>query len=148
MMGAAFECCAFFKRRIAMSTPSVTILAVINGALNRVSITKTGPTTAAVVTSVWKAGVNPDAPPSSTTSIDLTNCAASADGLVLTATGPSVLWMPSAVQLTLSQGTTDQAEIAVTGVGPENSDTKALISTADFIAAQAFIKAAGYPAIA
>lgn len=132
-----------------MSEPSVTIAATINGALNRVSIVKTGPTTALVETKIWDAGVNINGPASSDTSVNLTNCAASADGSTLSADGPGVLWMTSKIIISLSQGaTTDQAEISVTGVGPADTDTKAQISAADYAAAQAFIKAAAYPAIA
>jgi hypothetical protein len=128
-------------------TPSVTISAAIGGAVNRVTIIKTGPTTASVETQVWNAGVSPNAPPSSDNTISLTNCAASPDGSVLSADGPGALWMTSKILITLTQGAPDQAEIAVTGVGPEDSDTKALISDADYAAAQAFIKAAAFPAI-
>jgi hypothetical protein len=130
-----------------MTTPSVTIRAAVNGALNKVTIIKTGPTTASVETQVWNAGVNPSGPASSDNTISLANCAASADGSVLSADGPGALWMTSKILITLTQGTPDQAEIAVTGVGPEDSDTKALISAADYAAVLAFIKAAAYPAV-
>lgn len=134
-----------------MSTPSVAITAVIAGAVNRVNLTKTGPTTALVETKVWSAGVNPNGPPSSDNTIDLTNCAAAPDGSVLSADGPSVMWMTAKVTLTISETSESppkyQAEIVVNGVGPEDSDTKALISAADYAAAQAFIKAAAFPAI-
>lgn len=130
-----------------MSTPSVTLKAVVNGALNAVTIIKTGPTTASVETKIWDAGVNPSGPPSSDNTVNLTNCAASPNGDVLSADGPAALWMQSKILITLRAGTPDQAEIAITGVGPENSDTKALISAIDYAAAIAFVKAAAFPAI-
>lgn len=130
-----------------MSQPSVTISAVVNGALNRVVLTKTGPTTAVCETKIWDAGVNPSGPPSSDNTVNLMNCAASPDGSVLSANGPGVLWMTSSVLLTLTQGKQDQAEIAISGVGPADSDTKALISAADYASAVAFVKAAAFPAI-
>jgi hypothetical protein len=130
-----------------MTTPSVTLKATINGALNAVTIIKTGPTTASVETKIWSAGTNPNGPPSSDNFIALTNCAASADGSVLSADGPSALWMQSKILITLTAGTPDQAEIAVSGVGPEDSDTKALISAADYADVMQFLKAAAFPAI-
>jgi hypothetical protein len=131
---------------------TVTITAMVGSSLNKVTLTQTGPTTASVRTQVWNSGSNLAAAADTDTTIALTDCAASADSSILTADGPSVLWMTPSVILTLANAATTPptytATIDVTGDGPFDSDTLASISEADYQAALAFIAAAKFPAAA
>jgi hypothetical protein len=132
---------------------SVTITAMVGSALNKVTLTQTGPTTASVRTQVWKFGSNLAAAADTDTTIELTDCAASADSSILTADGPAgILWMTPKVILTLASAATTPptytATIDVTGVGPEDSDNVASISEADYQAALVFVAAAKFPVAA
>ena len=129
-----------------MSTPSVTITAMIKGALNRVTITKTGPTTVTAETRVWNSGVNPEGPPSSDNTVTLTNCTASADGLLLSATPPGFGSPKLAIVLT-ADPSADTVEMVVAGelFGIGNSDTTSQISQVDYTAAVAFVKECSFP---
>jgi hypothetical protein len=129
-----------------ISAPSVTMIAMVNGQLNRITLTKTGPTGLSADTKIWNQGTNPELPPDSQNTIALTNCTASADGSAVSALGPPSFWgSHPVVQLVLTGGSTDTAELKVTGAWLGNMDEKPQISKNDYDAAIAFVKECAFP---
>jgi hypothetical protein len=135
-----------------MAVNMFTIVSVVSGALNKVTLMQSGPTSLAVQTRIWDAGSDPDNPADHNTAITLSNCMASPDGMVLSADAAGMLWLKPHTMIKLAAAATTpptySSEIVVTGASFENSDTIAAISAAGYAGAIAFIKACGFPPIA
>jgi hypothetical protein len=129
-----------------VSAPSCTLIAMVKGQLNRVTLVKTSSGSMNVDTKVWNQGTNPDLPPDSENVVALTNCTASADGATISALGPPTFWgSHPIVQVILTGGAADTAEIKVTGAWLGNMDETPQISKNDYDAAVAFVLECGFP---
>jgi hypothetical protein len=130
-------------------TSPVTIVAMFNQALSKVTLSQSGPSAATVQTRVWNPGSDPNGNPDKDVTIALTNCVASADGSLFDSLGPHVLWFQPKVMITLAAPKTTPptwtVEVNVGDAGPESGDTVARISQADFTSAIAWVRGCGFP---
>jgi hypothetical protein len=132
-----------------MSINVYTIVSVINGALNKVTLTQTGLETLSAETKVWNAGSNPDNPPDHDTNASLANCKSNADGTVLSADVVGILFLKPHIAITLTKAATTPPtylmELDVTGAVFANSDKTAPVSASNYTGFVSFIKACGFP---
>lgn len=117
------------------------------GALATIALTKTGSDEVSAHISTWNVG-NTSGSPDADNTLPLTGVKAASDGSELLAATTVSFFHPE-LQITMQAlaGGQATATVTVSNAWPENSVTTYVISGNDFSAAEAFLKAASFPAI-